>query len=264
MNSLSSARMISFSNLTTGYSRKAIGHGLSAYLTKGQLTALIGTNGVGKSTLLRTLTGLQPPLGGDICLNGKDLRTYTPRTLAQTVSVVLTYRPETDTLTAAEVVRMGRIPYRHIFSTINDADNEAVERAMQLTHTALLAQRTVNTLSDGERQRVFIAKALAQNTPIIVLDEPTAFLDFGSKVETFSLLRQLAREEGKTVLLSTHDVEMALRFADNVWLLSDMLQAGSPEELSDNGQIAELFNIEGLIHYDAANRTFSLSKNEQS
>lgn len=181
--------MLTLHALTTGYRHTIISQHLNATLPQGTLTALLGTNGAGKSTLLRTLARFQPPLAGSISWQGTDTAQLSARQLARTMSVVLTFKPEAEALTAAEVVEMGRIPYTTMLSGTTEADRQAVEQAMQLTHTTPFAHRPISTLSDGERQRVFIAKALAQNTPVILLDEPTAFLDFPAKIATMRLLK---------------------------------------------------------------------------
>lgn len=257
--------MLRIDNLTTGYGNHRIGCNLSATLQRGSLTALLGPNGAGKSTLLRTLAGFQPPLttpgvsNGHVplYLNGKNLASYTPRELARSLSVVLTFRPEADALTAGEVVEMGRIPYARMLASLSADDRQAIQHALQLTKTEQFVKRALHTLSDGERQRIFIAKALAQSTQVILLDEPTAFLDFPTKVATLRLLRHLAHEEEKAVLLSTHDVELALQFADTLWLLRpDGITEGSPLQLARSGAIAHFFGSKG-ISFDAETMRFN-------
>lgn len=241
--------MLRLQQLTTGYGKTVVSSQLSCTLPTASLTVLMGTNGAGKSTLLRTLAGFIRPISGSVCCGENNITHLTPRELAKTLSVVLTFRPTADALTVQQVVEMGRMPYAQFFAKSTPADAQAIERAMQLTQTQDLAHRFVNTLSDGERQRVFIAKALAQNTPIILLDEPTAFLDFPAKVHTMKLLSELAHTEGKSILLSTHDVELALRFADTLWLLSaDGIVSGTPKQLSHEGAIAHFFARDGLCY----------------
>lgn len=260
--------MLCLNHLYTGYGHKIISSNLCARLERGTLTALLGTNGAGKSTLLRTLAGFLPPLGDAaaadkaVSWQGRYIGALSARQLAQTLSVVLTFRPEADALTAEEVVKMGRIPYHSALYTYTlhgktaRHDAETVRRAMELTRTTQFARRAISMLSDGERQRVFIAKALAQDTPAILLDEPTAFLDFPSKVDLMKLLRHLAHHEGKTILLSTHDVELALQFADNLWLLhTDGITAGPPDTLADTGTIDAFFARHGM-RFDVATRRF--------
>lgn len=250
--------MLTLHALTTGYHHTIVSSHLNATLPQGTLTALLGTNGAGKSTLLRTLARFQPPLAGSISWQGTDTAQLSARQLARTMSVVLTFKPEAEALTAAEVVEMGRIPYTTMLSGATEADRQAVEQAMQLTHTTPFAHRPISTLSDGERQRVFIAKALAQDTPVILLDEPTAFLDFPAKIATMRLLKKLAHDAQKTILLSTHDVELALHMADNLWLLNQQtLTSGSPQLLAANGCIGRFFNTEG-VQFDAATMRFDM------
>lgn len=248
--------MLELRNLTTGYGRHVISRSLCAALRPGTLTALLGSNGAGKSTLLRTLAGFQPPLGGEVRWADRLLGDYAPRELARTLSVVLTFRPEAEALTAGQVVETGRIPYTRLLGGLTDADEAAVRRALELTETEGFRHRLLRTLSDGERQRVFIAKALAQDTPAILLDEPTAFLDFPAKVSLLRLLRRLAAEERKTILFSTHDIELSLHFAANLWLLeAEGLTAGTPRELAESGAVGTFFAKDGL-RFDARSMRF--------
>lgn len=180
------------------------------------MTCILGPNGAGKSTLLRTLCGFQPALGGSASIEGTDISQLSPAQMARKVSVVLTYRPDTPSLTAEEMVAMGRAPYTGFWGTIHSADKLVVEQAMHTVGITSLASRRMGTLSDGELQKVMIAKALAQQTPVILLDEPTAFLDYASKVQVMKTLSSLAHQEGKTILMSTHDMELAARLADNL------------------------------------------------
>ncbi len=251
--------MIELRNLTTGYGRRAVATGLNAALRPGRLTCLLGPNGVGKSTLLRTLCGFQPPLGGQILIGGKDAAGMTRKEMSRTIGVVLTERPDVADMRAAEMVAMGRTPYTGFWGTLRAEDARHVDEALRLVGIEALADRMVHTLSDGERQKVMIAKALAQDTPLILLDEPTAFLDFPSKVETLRLLRRLAHEAGKTVFLSTHDLEMAIQLADDLWLLSaEGLTHGPADALSTNGTLARFAATDGL-RFDAERKVFYLS-----
>lgn len=267
--------MLCINHLTTGYKHTIIGENLSANLQIGTFTALLGTNGSGKSTLLRTIAGLLPPIK---CLtNGKsetNTETFSPitwenhslidippRTLARIVSIVLTFRPEIDALTAREVVEMGRIPYLNTFGGLSEEDRCQVEKAMELTDTKSFAMRPVSQLSDGERQRIFIAKAFAQNTPLILLDEPTAFLDFPTKVKIMRLLAFLAQKEHKTILLSTHDVEIALAFCTHLWLLKpSKIVSGTTTELVKDGSLSKFFKTEG-ISFNSQTLKFNFQKN---
>ena len=224
-------------NLSIGYtakhSVKVVAEGISDTLRSGELTCLLGENGVGKSTLLRTLSGFLPPLSGDIAILGKPLGDYKERELATVIGVVLTERTNLQNMTVTELVGMGRSPYTGFWGRLSAEDRRKVGEALDLVGIAPLRDRLVQTLSDGERQKVMIAKALAQETPIIFLDEPTAFLDYPSKVEILRLLGRLSRDFGKTIFLSTHDLELALRVADRVWLMSRQggVQTGLPADL---------------------------------
>lgn len=239
--------------LVTGYESKhgrtVITDGVNASLHSGELTCLLGPNGAGKSTLLRTLSAFQPPLGGEIVVEGRRLGDYSAAGLARMVGVVLTERVNLDNMTAYELVSMGRSPYTGFWGRLSLDDRRMVDHALDLVGIRELSRRMVQTLSDGERQKMMIAKALAQETPIIFLDEPTAFLDYPSKVEIMQLLQRLAREEGKTVFLSTHDLELALQIADKIWLLDKIqgVEIGIPEDLALNGALGRYFEREGVV-----------------
>lgn len=233
--------------LSTGYparrSRRApVARGLTASLPRATLTALLGVNGAGKSTLLRTLAGFLPPVEGAVLWESRPLDSFTPRELARRVAVVLTDRIGVGGLSVRQVVESGRMPYTSFDGRLTQADRDAVERAMGLTGADRLTGRTIDRLSDGERQRVMIAKALAQDTPVILLDEPAAFLDFPGRVAVLRLLRRLVSEEGKTVLFSTHDLELTLSVADRLWLLApDGITEGTPRALADEGVLSRFF-----------------------
>ena len=216
---------LALEKLTTGYrsgkTLHPVGQRLTGEIAVGEMTALVGRNGCGKSTLLRTLAGFLPPISGSVRWLGRELTEIRPRELSRLLSIVLTDRPDTGFLTVREIVETGRMPYTNLTGRLTAEDREVADRALCLTDTAHFARRRLTSLSDGERQRVMIAKALAQQTPVILLDEPTAFLDFPSKVEMLKLLRQLAHTMQKTILLSTHDLELAVRLADTLLQLDD-------------------------------------------
>lgn len=205
-------RMLTLRQLEIGHRRHALTAPLSLSLAAGQMVVLMGRNGVGKSTLLRSLCGLLPVMGGAVEWNGCSIDQLSRRELAKTVSVVLTDRPDTGMLSVGDVVEMGRMPYTPATGRLAAADKEAVKRALALCGLQDLVRRVLTTLSDGERQRVMIAKALAQQTPAILLDEPTAFLDYVARDEVFGLLRRLAETERKLIIVSTHDLESARRY----------------------------------------------------
>ncbi len=240
--------------LTTGYtgrngSKVAVTGSLSASLHGGELTCLLGPNGAGKSTLLRTLSGFLPPLDGEIFIEGKRLSAHTPAELAKVIGVVLTERLHLNNMTVEELVGLGRSPYTGFWGRLSGEDRRIVNRSMELVRVEGMRGRMVSTLSDGERQKVMIAKALAQETPVIFLDEPTAFLDYPSKVEIMQLLLSLAHGEGKTVFLSTHDLELSLQIADRIWLVdkSKGVVTGTPEDLSLAGEMGRFFEREGVV-----------------
>lgn len=224
------------------------GH-INAGINSGELTCLLGANGIGKSTLLRTLSAFQPKLSGEIFIQGKEIEQYKDKELSMAISVVLTEKCEVRNMTVTELVGLGRTPYTGFWGTLDEDDKRIVERSISLVKIEKLADRMVHTLSDGERQKVMIAKALAQETPIIFLDEPTAFLDFPSKVEMMQLLHRLSRQTNKTIFLSTHDLELALQIADKIWLMDKMngVIIGTPEDLSLNGSLSTFFAHKGII-----------------
>ncbi len=224
---------------------------IQATLHVGQFVCLIGPNGVGKSTLMRTLSAFQQPLQGVISVDGKDLQTYSAQQLARIISVVLTSRVQVANITVRELVGIGRSPYTNFWGTLKDDDAAIVDESLQQVGIPHLANRMIHTLSDGERQKAMIAKALAQKTPYIILDEPTAFLDYPSKVETLQMLRRLSHEHDKAILLSTHDVELALQLSDLLWLMTDgHLAVGTPRQMADEGKLALFLNGKG-IKFDA-------------
>ena len=230
---------ITLSHLSVGYK---VGHtvvsDINLTLQSGQLACLIGENGVGKSTLLKTLTGFLPKLEGSLLLDGKDISEFSQRALARQISIVLTQKPDVQNLTVEEIIGLGRSPYTGFFGKLHANDQQIVDESITAVGIEKLKNRMIQTLSDGERQKVMIAKALAQQTPVIFLDEPTAFLDFSSKVETFQLLQRMAHEMGKLVLLSTHDLELVVRFSDTLLQVNgDGLCTVSNEEVTHQMQM---------------------------
>ena len=209
--------IISLSHLSVGYSLShPIIYDIDLELKSGQLSCLIGENGIGKSTLLKTLTGFLPKLKGSVLFDNRDITSFSQRELARQVSIVLTQKPDVQNLTIEEIIGLGRSPYTGFFGRLRIDDRVVVNDAIATMGIEKLRGRMIQTLSDGERQKVMIAKALAQETPVILLDEPTAFLDFTSKAETFQSLQRMAHERDKLILLSTHDLELAVRFADSL------------------------------------------------
>jgi iron complex transport system ATP-binding protein len=218
---------------------------INVVLRAGELTCLIGPNGAGKSTLLRTLAGLQPALAGQVLLCGDDVRHLNAKEVAQRLSMVLTDRADVGNLTAYEVVSLGRNPYTNWLGQLTPQDQATTQWAAKSVGISHYAQRRFDELSDGERQKVMIARALAQEPRVIILDEPTAFLDLPHRIEILCLLRDLARAQPqRAILLSTHDLDLALRTADFLWLLSPdkPLLVGAPEDLVLRGAFDEAFS----------------------
>lgn len=250
-------------DLTIGYSRprRVVVDGLNLSLAAGELVCLIGPNGVGKSTLMRTIAGLQPPLAGHVSLMGDDLGQLSARELAQRLSMVLTERVDAGLLPAYNLVALGRHPYTGWSGKLSDHDAAIVRQAIEAVGAVELAGRSVNELSDGERQKIMIARALAQEPDLMLLDEPTAYLDLPRRVEMMGLLRRLAHETGRAILLSTHDLDLALRSADRIWLLPNggPMQVGAPEDLVLSGAFEAAFHSEGVI-FDPQTGSFAISE----
>lgn len=248
-------------HLTTGYLTSRgpvrIQKDINATLAAGELTSLLGPNGAGKTTLLRTLAGFIPPLEGSILIDGLAIASYSQGALAKKISVVLTERPSVSSMTVEQLVALGRSPYTGFWGRLADKDRHITDEAMTITGITALRQRLVDTLSDGERARVMVAKALAQETPVIFLDEPTAFLDFPSKAEMMRLLKKLAHEQNKTIFLSTHDLNMALALSDKLWLVDGRLgvRIGTPGELADDLSLERYFIRPGIT-FDSASLEF--------
>ncbi len=244
--------------LAIGYHHRRLAQDINLRLQGGELVCLLGANGVGKSTLMRTLAGMHPPLAGEVRIEGTPLHQLKARTLAQKISVVLTDRVATGNLSAWQVVAMGRYPYTGWMGKLSVQDQKVVEWAIDITGVVPLADRHLHHLSDGERQKVMIARALAQDTPLILLDEPTVHLDLPNRMGIVRLLRRLVKETGKTVLMSTHALDLALQIADQLWLMHHRgLQAGVPEDLVLSGTIEQVFQKEGL-QFDLSTGAFRL------
>ncbi len=246
-------KKLEIAGLTTGYpSGKRAGVTLQrdmyAVLKPGKLVCLLGPNGAGKSTLLRTLAGFQKPLAGSVLLNGRPLDHYDLKALARALSVVLTDRFSELYLTAFDVVRMGRFPYVSFFGKMKSEDLALIRKTMESLGVSALQDKLFYNLSDGERQKVLIARALVQDTPFLLLDEPVAFIDSPGRIEIMELLRSLAHKQGKAVLMTTHDLETALHYTDFLWLMhrNKPLLTGIPEDLVLQGRVEEYFEYAGL------------------
>jgi iron complex transport system ATP-binding protein len=240
-------------NLEIGYrlprrESRAVAKDINIALHRGELVCLLGPNGAGKSTLMRTLCAMQPALGGTVELDGADVFTVSPKERARRLAVVLTERVSAGLLDAYTLVSLGRHPHTGWTGRLTPTDHDVIRWALEATGAAEFAQRHIGDLSDGERQRVMMARALAQEPSVMILDEFTAFLDLPLRVEMMRLLRSLARQTNRAILLSTHDLDFALRTADQVWLLpkDGKLHAGLPEGLVLDGSFQKAFESEGV------------------
>jgi len=248
-------------DLTIGYRRRAKGDillasGLNLDLQRGKLIGLLGPNGVGKSTLIRTLAGMHPPVAGRVLIKGQDLASQTPLALARQLSLVLTATPWPRLMNGFGLVALGRNPYSDWLGRLTANDQEAVARALSAVDGDDLADKPLSQLSDGQRQKLMIARALAQEADIMLLDEPTAYLDLPRRMETMRLLKHLAQATRRAILVSTHDLDMALRTCDQFWLMTDSgIECGAPEDLALSGRLGEAFSAAG-IRFDASSGTF--------
>ena len=246
-------------NLAIGYP----GHGkvppavvsssIDLELHRGELVCLLGPNGAGKSTFLRTMAAMQRPLAGKVFFDGADIHAISPRDLARRLSVVLTERVNAGLLSVYALVSLGRHPYTDWAGRLTPKDHEVVRRSIEAVGAEDLAHRPINELSDGERQKVMVARALAQEPSVMILDEITAFLDLPRRVEIMRLLRRLAHQHGCAILLSSHDLELALRCADRIWLMpkgggsaGTRIYTGAPEDLVLDGAFESVFASEGI------------------
>lgn len=254
-------------NITVGYRQgsrvRKVLENLDFSLFQGELVCLIGPNGAGKSTLLRSIAGLLPVIEGSVLLENTPFSTFSSTSLARKISLVLAGNHSIN-LRIDELVEMGRIPYTGWLGKLSTEDDHMVEEAMAITGTQKFRERNFQQLSDGEKQRVMLARALAQDTPILLLDEPTAHLDIPGRMEMMLLQRHLAHKMRKAILLSTHDLHLAMEMADRIWLLTDegKLFTGLPEELLINGVFQKAFYKEGFV-FDSETGHFKVKNSER-
>jgi iron complex transport system ATP-binding protein len=250
-------------SLETGYGsgnrKKLILPSLNASAVRGELIAVIGRNGIGKSTLLRTIAGLQPPLSGDIRINGKSLSTFTRMELARETGYISTESVKVSNMTVFDLVALGRFPHTNWIGTMDDQNHASVMDALRMTSMTGFGERFINEISDGERQKAMIARIIAQDAGIMIMDEPTAFLDTGGRFEILHLLNTLSHEKGKTIIFSTHDLHMAVNQADKIWLISGgRLLEGAPEDLMISGAFDHLFDASN-VRFNPENGSFSFN-----
>lgn len=255
--------ILQISNLSIGYASKkqktTVASNLNIELKSGNLVCLLGKNGIGKSTLLRTITKVQPKLDGNVFIKGSEIEYMTNADLAKSLSLVLTERLPDSSLTVFELVALGRQPFTNWIGYLTTKDLKIIQASFDQTNTQHLMERKCFELSDGQLQKVMIARALTQDTPIIVLDEPTAHLDLHHTVNTFTLLKNLAKNFNKTIIVSTHEANLALQIADELWLMTpDEFIAGNTEDLISSNQLSKLFHSD-LINFDKNINQFKLS-----
>ncbi len=260
---LTNKHIIKTKNLSVGYASKkevkTIASNLNIDLNTGNLVCLLGKNGIGKSTLLRTLTKVQPSLAGEIFINDTKLETINYTNFSKMVSLVLTERLPDSSLTVFELVALGRQPYTNWIGYLTTEDLQIIEAAFEKTTIKHLINSKCYELSDGQLQKVLIARALAQNTPIIVLDEPTAHLDIHHTIETFTLLKKLAKDFNKTIIVSTHEINLALQLADELWLMTPtQFVAGKTATLISNNSVQQLFES-NLISFNKTLKQFTIN-----
>ena len=249
-------------NLSIGYflkhgKQKLVKSNISQKLYKGEVTCLLGANGSGKSTLLRTLAGFQPPLEGKILYNDKSIGSYSDSERSLLIGLVLTDKIYAGGISVFDLVSLGRHPHTGFFGSLKKRDKEVIWNSMEKVGISHKANDYVLELSDGERQKAIIAKALAQECPVILLDEPTAFLDINSRIEIMYLLKELASKEQKSILLSTHDIETAIRLGDRFWLMDETqpFTSGIPEDLIINDVLSQFFD---KIQFDKQTGTLQI------
>lgn len=252
--------------LAIGYKGKPIVSGLNLSLPEKKVTALIGRNGAGKSTLIKTLTGFLPPVKGEILVEGKNILQYSRKELSKIISLVSTDPHSAGGLRLRELVSLGRIPYTGRMGILSREDKEKINRALETLRLDHKAESFVSDLSDGERQRGMIARGLVQETPIIILDEPFAFLDVAARLEITDMISCLAKDEDKAILFSTHEVGEALKNVENVWMFisgkekgEEEVVEGTPEELIDQGSLDLLFP-DSNVTFDKALKEFKIKK----
>ncbi|MDM9630564.1 ABC transporter ATP-binding protein [Robiginitalea aurantiaca] len=259
-----SAHPLQVTGLEIGYKTKKEVHSLATDLNftlpPGSLNAVVGVNGVGKSTLLRTLSGMHPTLQGKVHLQGIPLDDMEPLRRAQCLSVVLTEPLASKNLTVTELVRLGRHPYTNWIGQLSPADRTRVAFALDRMELQPIADQPCHTLSDGQLQRTLIGRALAQDTPLMLLDEPTTHLDLYHKVNILKLLKQVAHTAGKTILFSTHEIDLAIQLCDQILILdADFSQFGSPCQLIESGAFEKLFPTD-TIRFDRTTGMFKVNK----
>jgi len=230
-------------DLLIGYKGTALLPKINVSLNEGDIVALAGPNGSGKTTLFKTLSASIKPIGGEVKLYGKNLHDYSPTERSSLFSLVLTEKPDDLFLKVFDIVAAGRYPHLGLLARLRTEDKQIIYDSLETVGITHLTNRNFVSLSDGEQQKVMIAKALVQDTPLIFMDEPAAFLDYPSKIELVNIMHKLSREKHKTILFSSHDLDLLLRHADQMWVMAPQqpLQQGTPKALVEDGIIDQYF-----------------------
>ncbi|HSP11152.1 MAG TPA: ABC transporter ATP-binding protein [Salegentibacter sp.] len=262
MNKTNPHSILKTEELSIGYrgknSETIIGKNINIDIFPGQLIAVIGINGVGKSTLLRSLSGVQPYLSGKVYIDGKDLKHLQPLEQAALISLVLTGQPVSQNLRVFELVALGRQPYTNWIGKLSTTDLRHIKKALRLVDIENLENKKCYELSDGQMQKVLIARALAQDTPLVILDEPTTHLDMYHKAYVLQLLKKLTRKTNKAIIFASHEINLALQLCDKVLLMQkDEMVMGSPQELVKSGALSKLFPAD-LIFFDESSSSFKI------
>lgn len=250
--------LIEITSLTIGYNNQPLLTGINLTSSTGQLIAVIGRNGKGKSTLLKTLSGLLSPIAGSFKYEGKNMLNLPEKERARLLSIVITKQVDIGGLKVYDYIAYGRYPYTNWLGINTDTDDDEVKKAIEYCGLEEFSYRNFNELSDGEKQKVNIARAIAQDTPLIILDEPTAHLDLINKVEILKLLKHLVDNYSKTIIISTHQIEYALQICNEIWVVNDAVKTYTPSEMIKQNKLKELFG-EDLIRFNEASYSFKLT-----
>ncbi|MCJ7758009.1 MAG: ABC transporter ATP-binding protein [Gillisia sp.] len=262
MKTINSNIVLSSKNLNIGYRNKKaetlIASNINIEIGEGELVAVIGVNGVGKSTLLRSLSGVQEILNGEVFINGSPLKKFSPQQLAEQISVVLTEQPISKNLSVFELIALGRQPYTNWIGTLSSNDISQIKQAIKLVDIESIQYKKCYELSDGQLQKALIARALAQDTPLVILDEPTTHLDIYHQAYVLKLLKSLSFQTKKSILFSTHEINLALQLCDRIILMEkNYVTIGSPSELIENDVFSNLFPSD-LIVFDKISNSFKI------
>ena len=251
--------IINISSLSVGYENKPILEDINLTSKTNKMIAVFGRNGQGKSTLLKTISGLLPSINGQFHYNEIDILKSSEKERAKLLSIVSTSQMDIGGVTVKDFIAFGRFPYTNWLGINQEKDNQEIDSAITLCNLEVLADRNYNEISDGEKQKVNIARAIAQSTPLIILDEPTVHLDLINKVEVFKLLKRLVINHSKTIIISTHQIEYALQICDEIWLINNnKIETFTPYEIINSNKLTEMFNND-IIDFDKVSQSFKIN-----